>query len=416
MNVRSVAALASTLLLALPAGRVAAQVPVGGFSSEKVEWVKNVVLSPLPSTVVGRRVGRHFFVLSADALRIFDVSKPLDPQLIGRLDRPSSPPLPAQVPDVDLEVGENLATNGKVLLLGNDIFPGNVANLLHVVDVRDKSQPHISGRVLLERGPYGPVCVLDCRWGYLAIDGSIIDLRNPRKPKLMQATWSKGLEFSNPPSQLPGAQAIANSLTEVAPGLVVTGTVPMYLLDVRRDPLHPKVLARSDASPQSYGTLAWPGAPNSEMVLSRSESFMPPHCELRDLLQGSSFDSAFKTWDASHWQTTGLITGLEEYYVDNGTYADGDPAVSGALPPAWGCGAGGFDPHPDFARNGLVVQAWHGHGTKFLKVTRGGEVEEAGWFLPYELHDTFGAYWISDDVVYTLDYPRGIDILRFDTQ
>jgi hypothetical protein len=41
-----------------------------------------------------------------------------------------------------------------------------------------------------------------------------------------------------------------------------------------------------------------------------------------------------------------------------------------------------------------------------------GKVSEEGYFLPYR-GDTSAAYWLTDEIVYAVDYERGIDILRY---
>ncbi len=58
-------------------------------------------------------------------------------------------------------------------------------------------------------------------------------------------------------------------------------------------------------------------------------------------------------------------------------------------------------------RDGLVR-----HGTRFLDVSPEGKISEKGWFYPMG-GSTSAAYWITDQIVYSVDYQRGIDILKF---
>ncbi len=55
--------------------------------------------------------------------------------------------------------------------------------------------------------------------------------------------------------------------------------------------------------------------------------------------------------------------------------------------------------------------AWYEHGTRLLEVDAAGGIEERGYFLPMD-GSAWAAFWISDDVVYTVDYNRGIDVLK----
>lgn len=91
----------------------------------------------------------------------------------------------------------------------------------------------------------------------------------------------------------------------------------------------------------------------------------------------------------------------------NGIYADGQPAVSGY----YGCSAHWFEQHPDFKDGGLVALGFYGHGVRFLDVSSRGKIEEIGYFLGWGAN-TSAAYWITDDIVYTVDMHRGIDVLR----
>jgi hypothetical protein len=45
-------------------------------------------------------------------------------------------------------------------------------------------------------------------------------------------------------------------------------------------------------------------------------------------------------------------------------------------------------------------------------VDSAGEITEVGWFQPVGGY-TASAYWITKEIVYVMDYRRGLDILRF---
>lgn len=72
-----------------------------------------------------------------------------------------------------------------------------------------------------------------------------------------------------------------------------------------------------------------------------------------------------------------------------------------------------FTTRPDFDDGGVVAMGWYEHGTRFLDVAEDtGEITELGYFLPVG-GSTSAAYWLNDEIVYSVDYQRGIDILRF---
>lgn len=49
---------------------------------------------------------------------------------------------------------------------------------------------------------------------------------------------------------------------------------------------------------------------------------------------------------------------------------------------------------------------------RFVEVDPKGAITEVGYFLPAG-GSTIASYWITDDIVYSIDLVRGIDILRF---
>jgi hypothetical protein len=81
--------------------------------------------------------------------------------------------------------------------------------------------------------------------------------------------------------------------------------------------------------------------------------------------------------------------------------------------PKQGDGAHWFQEHPSFHNGGYVVVGWYSQGTRILQVDDEGKIKEAGYFLPY-VGDTWAAYWLDDEIIYSVDLVRGIDILRFD--
>ncbi|HEX2241444.1 MAG TPA: hypothetical protein VHJ82_09925 [Actinomycetota bacterium] len=401
------AALGVALVLAnafpAPAG------PLDGFTSNNVEFVGNIAEFGPSGAVLH---GRYFYVTGSRGVVIYDVSNPEDPRQVGIFERaPDDRYVPS---DYQPE------TNGKILVCANceSVDEGDAFQVRDAVfDVRNKRQPRWMAAL-----PHAHhwSCVLDCRWAY-GNNGLVVDLRDPANP-VPSGSWSEGLETRIPPFYEIFDPFLRSSgthdVTEVAPGIVLTASVPMYLLDARRDPTHPRVLALSDGSAYSYGYVAWPDFHKGGFPLSNNESGVAhSRCEINNRLEGSTLESAFKTWDGSRWKNDGLVTGIDTYTASNGTYADGDPALSGGLwdPMAsaqWGCAPFGFDAHPDFRHTGFVAHAWSGHGTKFLKISRDGHIKQIGFFLGHRTN-SLDVDWITNEIVYVTDSHRGIDILRF---
>lgn len=194
-----------------------------------------------------------------------------------------------------------------------------------------------------------------------------------------------------------------HDVTEVAPGRVVTASIPlMRFLDARRDAVRPRQRATADSHATGtngyIGTAAWPRAGHDSFLLTTEETSFTPRCEPQT--------SSFATWDASRWRKTRTFTLIDTYRLANGTVVDGSPPVN-----AVGCSTHVFDAHPDFHDGGLVAVAYYEHGTRLLRVTGDGAIREVGWFLPWA-GSTSAAYWVTDEIVYAIDFTRGIDILR----
>lgn len=365
--IAAVACLAAVLAGSPAPGTVSA----GGISSSNVEWVG--ALPYVIDGVGGRLVGKYFYLTDQNKLMILDVSNPELPLVTGVL------PLPQEW----LFSREDLDTNGEILL-----YPSDIANALLVIDVHDKNLPRILSTVY-GAGDHTMSCVLNCTWGYGSY-GTIVDLRNPESPVLRQERWTAGT---------PAPKRGGHDVEEVAPGLVLTATQPIVLLDASADPTHPKVLASGGNDDRRYiHSVRWPRRAQDKFIIASDETNFTFSC--------GGGTGSFMTWDATKWQN-GSLAMIDQFRVRNGTYVDGNAAVDPT-----GCSAHWFDAHPAFADGGLVAAAWYEHGTRFLQVNPAGKISEVGWFLPFG-GSTGAAYWITNEIVYVTDYNRGLDILRF---
>lgn len=357
------------LALALPALALVPPAEAVGFGSN-VEWVGTVPLTN--DSAGGRKFGNYFYVTTSTALHILDISDPVNPVRVGLLQFSQDPQFAEE--DVD--------TNGKILLIDDT-----------VIDVTDKANPEILSTHSVSDHTIS--CVLDCTWAY-GSEGQIVDLRNPANPRVTGTSWRTVAPNSGP-----------HDVTEVAPGLVMTSTDPMLFLDARMDPEHPILIGRGPTRARfTHGNL-WPQQAQDKFLLVHGESGPGIGCP--------SADAQFVTLDATKGHPTydeegnitklGEFTQLDEYRVRSGTYTDGHPPVN-----QW-C-THWADTHSSYKDGGLLAMAWYEHGVRMLDIKPDGQIEEAGWFVPIG-GSTSGVYWITDRIMYTTDYQRSMDILRY---
>ena len=355
------------------------------FTSENVERIGSIAIDG--ASAGARIVGKRMYVVSSTGLQIFDVSKPEQPREIGSLALGVGPFRYLQPEDVDTN-GEVLVISGLVGKPRADGFDGSeLAAPLYVVDVRDPEQPELVAEVP-GAGSHTMTCVLDCTYAY-GSDGVIVDLTKPSSARVV-GNWA---------DSRPAVAAQKHDVTEVRPGVVLTASNPMMLLDARRDAEHPRLVS---AAPMPEHVLVhgteWPRAGRDRVLLVGGETDSAGPCE--ELEKGELL-----TVDASRWGRRGGLKVVDEYRPASGVFTDGGRPINTA------CGHW-FDPHPDFSNGGSVALAWYEHGVRFLNVTPTGQIEEVGYFVPVD-GSTSAAYWVTDDIVYATDYNlRGIDILR----
>jgi hypothetical protein len=374
MKLRKVlATLVAPLLLAglAPAHSAPSQ---GGFASDNVEYVGYVPFEV--GTATGASIiGKFMYVTSWKSFSIYDISDPTAPE------RLSTTPFGFKFEN------ENVASNGKILIFSEEL-PQNV---LHIWDVEDKSNP-VEIATLPGAGGHTQTCILKCKYLY-GSEGYIVDIRNPSKPKLMKENWI----------QLTGLQGGAHDVEEFKNGFLITSPISdaFQVLDVR-NPLKPKVIARGphpDPSNWLFHSGKWPNQGKDKFVLMQGEMNANPQC--------NETTGPFQTWSTKNWKKSKTMQLVDTFRVQNGTYADGSPAVNGL-----GCSAHWFDEHRTFDDGGLVAVGYYEHGTRFLDVSSKGKIKEKGWFLPHA-GSTSAAYWVTDKLVYSVDYTRGIDILKY---
>ena len=373
--------IAASSLIAVPAS---GGPTAGGLATDNIEHIKHIPLAQ--NGVGGRLIGKYFYMNDQNKVMIWDVSDPLDPQMTGQVLMPQEWQFSR----------EDLDGNGRILVVPNTASAQNdgnpqqtsPTNAVYIIDVEDKTNPQIISKVP-GAAQHTFSCVLDCTWAY-GSEGNIIDLRNPAKPKLVEQKWGDETIAGNS----------GHDVEEVAHGIVMTAQQPMMLLDARKDPKNPKVIAlaeRNDDGRYMHGT-KWPRNMKDDFILAGSETTFNGRCSARS--------GSFMTWDARNWQKTKTFRMIDEYRVVNGTYTDGNPAAQRNCTAHW------IEEHPDFNNGGYVATGFYDHGTRFFEVTSTGKIKEAGYFMAWA-GQASAAYWITDEIVYTVDYNRGLDILRF---
>ena len=72
-----------------------------------------------------------------------------------------------------------------------------------------------------------------------------------------------------------------------------------------------------------------------------------------------------------------------------------------------------FQEHPTFKNEGLVALSEYEDGVRFLQVEKDGTITEQGFFAALGSSSSSPKWAPSGDIVYSVDYDRGIDILRW---
>jgi hypothetical protein len=351
--------------------------------SKDFELVTNVPIGGI--AVGGQVVGDTYFIASwQTGLRSYDVSDPENPVELDHL------------PEVSHNENEDLATNGKILLLSK-FNRADPVNQLAVIDVSDPANMQVIS-TLPGAGGHTMECLYDCKWAYAssshqASDGLIVDLRDPKNPKLVDKKWS----------DLIGVPA--HDVTEVKPGLVVTSSTPMFALDTT-DPANPKILQKGkDDAPNTGHNNIWPRAGKDRFMFSASETSANGRCELYSDDDGRTL----QFWDTRNWKSGGFKP-VGAYTLNSG---EGHPPVDAFG--VQGCSAHWAHEQPDFHNGGLVAMAAWSHGVRLVDVSPQGKVEEVAWFMK-DVQGAVDVEWITDRIIYVVECgggQGGFDVIKY---
>jgi hypothetical protein len=364
--------------------------------SDNVEYLGSIK-QDVGLTTGAKVIGDRMFVTSGKNISIYDISNPAEPKNLGGMKA-----------NVAWE-NEEVPTNGKVLAVASDFYSvgvpecvaaGAATGCVQLFDVRDPA--HIRQVGTIPVANHTAECVLDCRYFY-GRAGTIIDARgvlDGRKPTIV-GNWIDELKAQGVDERS------CHHIREIRPGILLTACQPFAAISVRAAdggaPEHPKVLY-TGAAAKFVHSARWPRNGRDKFVLIGGEQNFTGRCERNN--------SEFSVYGAGR-----VLSGRSKTFdgpldqvppAGNGVYADGKP-VAGAL----GCSVHWFQEHKSFHNGGLVAISEYEDGVRFLQVTKRGKISEQGYFLSLGSSSSSPKWAGKGDVLYSIDYQRGIDILRW---
>jgi len=384
------------LLALLFAAAPAAAADPDAVMSDNVEYLGSIK-DDIGLTTGAKVIGNRMFVTSGKNISIYDISNPAKPARLGGMKV-----------NVAWE-NEEVPTNGKVLAVASDFYSigvpecvaaGAVTGCVQFFDVRDPANIKQVGTI--PKANHTAECVLDCKFFY-GRAGTIIDARgilSGRAPRVM-GNWITELEKQGV------NERSCHHIREIRPGVLLTACQPFAAISVNAadggSPAHPKVLY-TGAAAKFVHSARWPREGSDRFVLIGGEENFTGRCELNN--------SEFSVYSARsvHAGTSNQFQGPVDQVppAGNGVYADGKP-VAGAL----GCSVHWFQEHASFRNGGLVAISEYEDGVRFLQVKPSGRIVEQGYFLSLGSSSSSPKWAGKDDVLYSIDYQRGIDILRW---
>jgi len=330
--------------------------------------------------ISARPAGNLLYVSSLTGVSIFDIADPRAPVRVGRLDLPN-----AQNEDVDVGSG--------LMLVSDDPFGGR--GILHVIDVRDPTQPRVlstfstwaPGLLEFDRVPrsggigHTVTCIQACRYAWLAGSAAgidIVDLTDPANPRLatrFPAREAAGLNGTH------DVQVDPQGLAWVA------GARGTAAYDIT-DPVRPRLVKHTGARGRR--------GPLNDFIHHNSQRIAPGVVAITEEDFGDRCRRAgtLQTWRIRRGR---VMRPLDSFAVER----DGSSRVM--------CSAHYFD-----ARDGLIAQGFYEQGIRIVDARRPARLRQVGYFVRRPAL-YWGALWAPTDpngsTVYALDHSRGIDIL-----
>lgn len=411
--------LAVLLVLAAPAATAHPALPVAPTDPLDVTYTatNNVeFLGRFPEhsgTAGGRLVGDRFYLTDPRGVYVYDASTPDSPTLLGALALPQSGTFAALAQ-------EDPDTDGRILLVdGYDLTNPAAGGGLKVVDVSDPSEMKIIGSA-----PYGDhtwTCVSTpdngCAFAY-GRTGHIIDLTDPTNPTRVALSWREQVGISQGFRNNP----YVHDLTEFRTGRVMSAGADNVLMDTT-DPARPRLLLNHQVDYHMFGyhSVEWPNEGRDQILVAGTEIAPqgPTNLAGSDCQGEGSWINTYGTASVRKadavterggkadglWRRAELQL-LDSYHVEGrGIFLDGNAPGHTLYCAHW------MELAPSFDNGGRMVAAYYDWGTRFVDIASDGTMQEIAWFLPAEGY-TGSAQWITDEIVYVMDYRRGLEVLR----
>ena len=361
--------------------------------------------------------GTKFYLTDPRGVYVYDVTDPASPKRLGgvALFQTTTGAALAQ---------EDPNSNGKILLVDAATTPVGSAQL-QVVDVSDPRNLKVLDTVPVTdhtwtciSGTDATGAVNSCAYAY-GRTGHIVDLTNPADAKLLPTTWRKAVGYgdrSNTP--------YTHDLTEIRRGLVMSAGSTAILMDTS-NPASPVRLTALEQpgrfSSLGYHSVEWARGGRDPYLVAGTE--IAPSGATN--LAGSDCEgenSVIETWDTSQ-----IKAGIDAY-DDGATAQEAFAGRTLTKRDAYDAGGRGIfldgqapghvlycahwmELHPDFKRGGRMAVSYYDRGTRFVDVKSDGTMTEVGWITPADGYSG-SPQWISDNVVYVMDYRRGLEIIR----
>jgi hypothetical protein len=393
-------------------------VPVGPAADVGFTATDNVEhLGRLPQhtgTAGSRLVGDRLYLTDPRGVYVYDVSTPEEPRLEGAL-----PLLQTNQTNAAL-AQEEPDTDGNILLVdGLDPAAPTALPQLQVVDVSDPSDMAVLGSAPVTDHTWTCVSTPDngCAYAY-GRTGLIVDLTDPTEPTPLETSWREHVGVSDGF----GNDPYSHDLTEFRTGRVMNAGAHNVLMDTS-DPAAPRALVDHvvDFHMFGYHGVEWANEGRDRFMVAGTEIAPegPTNLAGSDCQGEGAWITTYDTTSVLRADAVaergGKAEGLwrrasfearDHFHVeDRGIFLDGNAPAHTLYCAHW------FDLHPDFEDGGTMAVAYYDWGTRFVEVGADGMMEEIAWFVPVDGY-TGSTTWVADDIVYVMDYRRGLDILR----
>lgn len=424
-------------------------------TSDNMEYVGTIPTEAPGVSHAVREVGdrRLLYVNGSKGLNIYDIEDPAEPSHVGSLYLPHSQ-------NEDVQVSED-GTRAIIAADGGLLVPVQTTRGLHIVDTSDPSDPHVVAWLDNAGGGtnHTATCAdAACEWIYGnrgAIyhvpadvqDGDDIDVVGSWFDLDERVSSSHALNRSVHPDPVTG-EPVTIMISDSEPRLIMDATEPWNpVLLATSDPADhegdgflqhnnarpnaaawtPRSLDGGDgsqrgpagglpakASERAKERLGQTGTGDAasgsdpfgghlrpgELVIGNSESNIVPRCD--------DESGGLTTFSIADFDQGQPMQKLHTFRPVNGSWLDGNPGLNGL-----GCSGHWFDIQDG---DNLIAASWYEHGVKVIEVLPDYSMREIGFFQPV-VGAAGAASWVVDDdgteYIYSTDYERGLDIIRF---